>query len=75
MENPYNVAPGQVWKDMDPRMSRHLLVLRLENRSPHPLAICAQCMPNGFRLTQRETQIRLDRFRGSARSGFVITKP
>lgn len=79
--NPHGVKVGQVWKDTDPRMSRHLKVIEVAGA----YATVAQCDDRGRVLRfstarlggrtslgkRKERQIRLDRFKAGS-SGFVL---
>jgi hypothetical protein len=69
-----DVKAGQIWKDMDPRMTRHIKVVSLECGAPytHDRAVVETCLPNGKTIGSSKSRIRIDRFRGSARSGFTL---
>lgn len=75
-------APGQVWRPCDPRhRDRLLLILAIEEdpRRFGPRGPVARVVTVGrdsrgwFRAAGRPTSwIRIDRFRGSARTGYAL---
>ncbi|TXH09936.1 MAG: hypothetical protein E6R04_06630 [Spirochaetes bacterium] len=69
--NPFNVAPGQVWRDNDPRENgRCIRVIRLEGG--FAVVQRVRFVPNkrGVSMQEgRQTRIRLDRFKATT-SGY-----
>lgn len=60
--------PGQVWQENDPRLTRFVLVLRIE---PDRVVI-GRCDQGGLRHDDRETRAQLRRFNGKRNGyGFV----
>lgn len=70
------VKVGQIWKEMDPRLTRFVLVLSLEVGVPyqHDRAVVKTCSLDGELAGGPASRIRLDRFKGSARTGFQLVR-
>ena len=68
------VKVGQVWKDLDPRMTRHIKILALEIGVPYGYdrAVVQACLPNGQLHGTPKSRIRLSRLLTTGSRGYAL---
>jgi hypothetical protein len=64
------VKVGQVWKDLDKRMNRHLLVLAFDGDTHVLVSLCSA---EGQRFTARVTRVAIKRMRKNS-TGYELVK-